>query len=681
MKKMHYFNIEKETIKQKYLLLFFEFIIVLLKIDLVSLLIVKNTRKLNTYNSEIKLVIKRRFGSSNIKILNNEFNPEPSEVIINEVKRNDCKKSCYLDSEYEINYVTLIFKEEIETCRSMFEGVYNIIEVDLSKFNASGVINMSYMFKNCYYYLTTIKFGNINISLVENMEGLFYGCKYLKNIDLTNLDTSHVKTMKGMFYECLRLETINFGNINTSSVENMEGIFAYCTSLTSIDLSSFDTSNVETMEKMFYDCENLKYLNLSNFNTSKVTTIGEMFYYCSSLIYLNLYQFQMNSQVNKNSAFDWISENVKYCINDTETKNYLLGNYTISICSDTCYNESNLKGDSINYKCIESCQIIQYDYEYNSICYEKCPRGTLLNGRLCKDFKCINNEDHYCGSYYYCYCGIYYGYDYCCCSYYCNYHDPEGYYLDSDDGIYKKCYKNCKFCNGKGNETINNCKECISDYTFLNETKNKTNCYKKCDYYYYYESDKYHCTDNLKCPENYSKLIENQKICIDKCINDDIYKYEYNNNCYQICPGETYIIDDKHDNICYNKTPVGYYLDIENKTFKQCYERCDICDKKGNETNHNCIKCKDDYTFYNNSIGITNCYPKCNYYYFYYFDESNNFHCNKTCPEEYKSIPYKYKCIDDCKKDDSYQYEYNNTCYDECPYDTYLLEDNNDNMC
>ena len=629
--KISYFNNSKGKIKQKYILLYFEIIIILLKIDLVNLITLKNTRRLNYYDSEIKLVI-QVFGYEpyswesekySINILNNEFYPEPSVVKVNGVKIDYCRKTCYLKKK--TYNVTLIFNDQIEICSKMFYGMKNIIEADLSKFDASMVVNISYMFEDCY-----------------------------------------------------NLKKINFGNINTFSVENMEGLFAYCTSLTSIDLSSFDTSNVETMEKMFYYCKSLKYLNLSNFDTSKVTTISEMFYYCSSLIYLNLYQFQMNSSVNKNYAFYKISENVKYCINDTETKNYLLGNNIISICSDTCYNESNLKGDSVNYKCIESCQIIQYDYEYNSICYEKCPNGTLLNGRLCKDYKCVYNLYHYCGSYYYCDCGFYY--DFSCCSYFCNYHDPEGYYFDSEDEIYKKCYEKCKICNGKGNETINNCKECIFGYTFLNETKNKTNCYKKCDYYYYYESDEYHCTDNLKCPENYSKLIENQKICIDKCKNDDIYKYEYNGTCYQICPGETYIIDDKDDNLCYNKTPVGYYLDIKNQTYKKCYERCDICDKKGNETNHNCIKCKDDYSFYNNSIGITNCYPKCNYYY-YYFDEFDNYHCNKTCPEEYKSIPNKYKCIDDCKKDDTYQYEYNNTCYDECPYDTYLLEDNNDNMC
>ena len=62
---------------------------------------------------------------------------------------------------------------------------------------------------------------------------------------------------------------------------------------------------------------------------------------------------------------------------------------------------------------------------------------------------------------------------------------PENYYLDKKDNIYKKCYERCKTCSEKGNETINNCYECINGFTFLNDSfVELNNCYDICQYYY-----------------------------------------------------------------------------------------------------------------------------------------------------------------------------------------------------
>ena len=88
--------------------------------------------------------------------------------------------------------------------------------------------------------------------------------------------------------------------------------------------------------------------------------------------------------------------------------------------------------------------------------------------------------------------------------------------MDINAEIYKKCYKNCKLCNGEGNETFNNCEECIDNFIFLNDSCYNTNCYQKCDYYYYFnETNKYHCVET--CPEKFSKLIIDKNKCIDKC--------------------------------------------------------------------------------------------------------------------------------------------------------------------
>ncbi len=71
-------------------------------------------------------------------------------------------------------------------------------------------------------------------------------------------------------------------------------------------------------------------------------------------------------------------------------------------------------------------------------------------------------------------------------------------------------------------------------------------------------------------------------------------------------------------------------------------------------------------------MNISNCYETCDYY--YYFDELNEFYCVETCPGEYKIITDKNKCIDDCKKDDSNKYNFNNICYKDCPSGTFQNE-------
>ena len=78
----------------------------------------------------------------------------------------------------------------------------------------------------------------------------------------------------------------------------------------------------------------------------------------------------------------------------------------------------------------------------------------------------------------------------------------------------------------------------MSNYLFLSVTKYKNNCYEKCPYYYFFnENNNYICTEN--CYGNYNKSIIGKKKCNDRCDNDDIYKFEYNNICYEDCPNGT----------------------------------------------------------------------------------------------------------------------------------------------
>ena len=101
-----------------------------------------------------------------------------------------------------------------------------------------------------------------------------------------------------------------------------------------------------------------------------------------------------------------------------------------------------------------------------------------------------------------------------------------------------QCYESCKTCDVYGNITIHNCIECNDNYTYELNISNYKNCYNICPYYYYKDiiSNKTYCTYNLSCPKNYQKLIENKNECINNCDNDEIYKYEFRNKCYEKCP-------------------------------------------------------------------------------------------------------------------------------------------------
>ena len=310
-------------------------------------------------------------------------------------------------------------------------------------------------------------------------------------------------------------------------------------------------------------------------------------------------------------------------------------------------NNSCVKCPKPCYTCANETICKSCKYEYNNICLSKCPNDTyILEGR--EDYKCLKEA-------------------------------PYGYYLDKDKEVYKKCYESCKKCYFEGNRTNHNCIECKENFTFYNNSISVNNCYENCDYFYYFDIlNEFHC--NETCPNEYNKTLINSKQCVDECKNIDIYKYEYNNTCYQHCPNYTYIAEHSDNYKCFSHHPDGYYLDKENETYKRCYETCNKCDIGGNETYHNCVECKDNYIFYNNSFNISNCYEKCDY--FYYFDILNEYHCNKTCPFPYnKLILNKKMCIDNCKNDDTYIYEYNNTCYQHCPNNTYIVEDSEDYKC
>ena len=455
---------------------------------------------ISSYQSTINLTIN---GNGEHQFLNYSYQSKPSRLIIDGKLLNKSDNDKYVLNNDFNNNVTLIFDEQLESCEYMFSGIKQIIEIDLSNFDSSKVKSMKSMFNGCSN-LTKITFGKINTSSVVDMSFLFYGCEKITSLDLSNFDTSLVTNMTFMFKWCKSLISIDVSKFNTSNVENMYDLFASCEKLISLNLSKFDTSKVTNMQGMFYHCFDLKYIDISNFNISLVQNMIRLFTGVNSLIYVNFANAKLDNAANTTNIFLNANSVIKFCINDnqTQTKFKQIDNSMIFDCSDICF-QQNIKIDSGAKNCIKSCNEssnISYIYEYNNICYNKCPYDT---------YPSINNQ------------------------YLCLSEKPDRHYLDLNESIYKECYNTCQKCNEKGDEESNKCIECINGFIFLYDSLNIKNCFKKCEYYYYFDnSNKYHCTLNFTCQEEYNKLIPKKRKCIDNCNKDDTYIYEYNNICY-----------------------------------------------------------------------------------------------------------------------------------------------------
>ena len=547
-----------------------------------------------------------------------------------------CKSLVYIN-------LTNINISSVEYMSSLFYGCENLRSIDLSNIDISKARDMSSMFSSCSF-LKYINLTNTNLSSVENIKYLFYSCSILGSVNLKSFEISKIRNMHGTFYDCISLENINFGILDTSFVNDMSQLFYNCISLSSIDLSNFNTSKVTDLSSMFYNCFNLKYLNLSSFDTSKVVKasnmfngcsnliyldlahfntlnmkeIDHMFYNCKSLIYLNLYSFKLTSLVEKEFIFKNLSSFTKYCINDLNTAN-LLGVMNNN-CSHSCF-KKNRKIDLYNRTCAELCIQNKILYEYKNFCYNKCPKGTFVNGPICEE---INSTEYI-------------------------YIIPQGYYFDPLDELYKKCYDSCKSCNYGGNITKHNCTECKENFISLNGSMYETNCYEKCEYYYYFDdlNNYYHCTEKKQCPEKYNKLIQDKKICTNDCKKDETYQYEFNNKCIVNCPIDTYY--NESDKICYYyesftntvintfnegtenfnedeiKTSANLIYSSEdistmNEVFSEvCHENCQECtDYSSDDQNMKCISRKNGFTMI---IDTQNCVNKKEYpSYFLYFD-------------------------------------------------------------
>jgi len=72
-------------------------------------------------------------------------------------------------------------------------------------------------------------------------------------------------------------------------------------------------------------------------------------------------------------------------------------------------------------------------------------------------------------------------------------------------------------------------------------------------YYYFDDSNIYHCTENEACPTPYDKLIPQKKKCFDQCEKDNTYKFEYHHTCLDHLVTQTNKVDNNHESTYIDK--------------------------------------------------------------------------------------------------------------------------------
>ena len=100
----------------------------------------------------------------------------------------------------------------------------------------SSVSSLDELFGNNAYLISvafTPLFGSSN---VKSMEKMFQYCTNLISVDFSSIDTSGVTSTYYMFLHDEKLTYVNMENLDFSSLKKAEYMFSYCHSLTSINI-------------------------------------------------------------------------------------------------------------------------------------------------------------------------------------------------------------------------------------------------------------------------------------------------------------------------------------------------------------------------------------------------------------------------------------------------------------
>ena len=328
------------------------------------------------------------------------------------------------------------------------------------------------------------------------------------------------------------------------NIANINYLFKDCYDIKEIDMSNFDFSEVTNMESLFSNCISLTSINLYNIDTSKVANMEKMFYNSSSLLNIDLSYFNTSN---------------------VETMNYMF------------------------YSCVALSSINLSNFDTSKV----ITMTSMFEGCLHLEYFNLQNFNEIC--------------------------------LNNSDDMFKDVFESIVYCINNSNN-ITNIKAKLEEKTCKSSSCNGDWKSAKKKIIIIDSSCKgclnYICNslmDSLReyngncvspCPNGI--LPGNQGMC--KCELEQCFECPpialYKGLC-SVCNNGYYPKENDPLNLgeyigCY-KDPKGYYLDINESLYKECYLTCASCNKTGDDNIHNCLECKENYSIKNNISDYLNC--------------------------------------------------------------------------
>ena len=385
-----------------------------------------------------------------------------------------------------------------------------------------------------------------------------------------------------------------------------------------------------------------------------------------------------------------------------------------------CHSENKNKYVPETKECADECPI-EFKYEFqNYFCLRACPKDSILDTSTGKNIcKCVPPKQywHKISS------GNFECLDTC--------HDKYPVYAPYNNRCLKqckgsvfhenKCYRSCNGDNGEPTPNIVNGKptdedggdlyaktcKCEPGYTWYKHENNTIFCsVRKTD-----------CKSFVNPTRQFKYIIYDTMQCVDEC--PDEYPYIFNEGCFKNCSHAAKIYDFANysgifecqcTNLWINKTSGDVNIkECINPNLKECYVYNSSLKYKINTTKECVQKCPDEmyeinYTCYENCPEYTkdnerdkkcSCNTNMGYWYEFkrqYFSNDLSFlECGvDKCPYDIFAKSQKEnpdtrqyllksdkKCLNNCKDNDEYKFNYKNICIKECPYYTYTEHENN----